>query len=228
LRLEIDARPVVLTGANGAGKTNLLEALSFLAPGRGLRRARLAEVGRFGADAAASWAVAAVLATPEGAAEIGTAHERPPGPVSADGEAREGKRVVQIDGKPSRGQAQLARLASIVWLTPEMDRLFVDGASARRRFLDRLVYGFDPEHARRVSTYEHAMRERARVLRAPGPPPDPSWLAALEDRMAREGVAIAVARRLLADRLSRAIALSEGPFPKAGLRATGVVETWLD
>ena len=108
LRLDLDARPVVLTGANGAGKTNLLEALSFLAPGRGLRRARLAEVGRLGA-ADAPWAVAAVLTTPEGLTEIGTAHEPPSGPVSSDGEARDGKRVVQVDGKPSRGQAQLAK-----------------------------------------------------------------------------------------------------------------------
>lgn len=228
LRLDLDARPVVLTGANGAGKTNLLEALSFLAPGRGLRRARLAEVGRLGADATAPWVVAAVLTTPEGPTEIGTAHEPPTGPVSADGEARDGKRAVQVDGKPSRGQAQLAKLVSVVWLTPDMDRLFAEGASARRRFLDRLVYGFDPEHARRVSTYEHAMRERTRVLRTPGAPADPSWLVALEDRMAREGVAIAVARRLLAERLGRAIALADGPFPKAGLRAVGAVETWLD
>lgn len=226
LRLDLGARPVVLTGPNGAGKTNLLEALSFLAPGRGLRRARLAEVGRLGAAPAVSWAVAASLATPEGPTEIGTAHE--PGPVSAEGEARDGKRAVQVDGKPGRGQAQLAQLVSIVWLTPDMDRLFADGASARRRFLDRLVYGFDPEHARRVSTYEHAMRERARVLRGPGPKPDPSWLAALEDRMAREGVAIAVARRQLAERLGRAIAFAGGPFPKAGLRAAGAVEAWLD
>lgn len=228
LRLDLDARPVVLTGANGAGKTNLLEALSFLAPGRGLRRARLAEVGRLGADPATPWAVAATLATPDGPTEIGTAHEPPSGPVSSHGEARDGKRAVQIDGKPSRGQAQLARLVSVVWLTPDMDRLFADGASARRRFLDRLVYGFDPEHARRVSTYDHAMRERVRVLRAPGPPPDEVWLAALEDRMAREGVAISVARRMLADRLGRAIALADGPFPKAGLRVAGTVEAWLD
>lgn len=228
LRLELDPRPVVLTGANGAGKTNLLEAISFLAPGRGLRRARLGEIGRMGADVTAPWAVAAVLATPEGPAEIGTAHEPPAGPVSGEGEARDGKRAVKVDGKPARGQSQLARLVSIIWLTPDMDRLFMDGASARRRFLDRLVYGFDPEHARRVSTYEHAMRERARVLRTPGAPADPSWLAALEERMAREGVAVAVARRHLAERLGRAIALADGPFPKAGLQVTGVVEAWLD
>jgi DNA replication and repair protein RecF len=110
-----------------------------------------------------------------------------------------------------------------------MDRLFVDGPGARRRFLDRLVYGFDPDHAGRVAAYEHAMRERGRLLRGGGggPGADPAWLAALEDRMAREGVAIAAARRNLVGRLDHAVALGQGPFPKAGLAIDGTVEIWL-
>lgn len=236
LRLELGADPVVLTGPNGAGKTNLLEALSFLVPGRGLRRAKLAEIDwrQANSDDDARWAVAATVLTSTGAFEIGTAHE-PPTPRAADAsavddggnETGDGRRVVRIDGRPSRGQAGLAQLVSMVWLTPDMDRLFLEGGSARRRFLDRLVYGFEPDHAGRVAAYEHALRERMRLLRADSAPVDPSWLAALEDRMAREGVAIAVARRNFADRLSRAAELAEGPFPRPILRVEGVLEDWL-
>jgi DNA replication and repair protein RecF len=138
VRLSPDARPVVLTGANGAGKTNLLEAVSLLAPGRGLRRARLAEMDRHGD--AGGWGVAATVATPQGDVEIGTGRE-------PDGE----RRVVRINGEAARGQIALADFVSALWLTPDMDRLFREGASARRRFLDRLVYGFDPAHAGRVT-----------------------------------------------------------------------------
>jgi DNA replication and repair protein RecF len=130
LRLEAGAEPIVLTGPNGAGKTNLLEALSFLIPGRGLRRARLGEIDRRddSLDSGPHWAVAATVLTPAGAFEIGTAHE--PAAVrtinadvsdsgaSESGEARDGRRIVRIDGRPSRGQASLARLVSMLWLTP--------------------------------------------------------------------------------------------------------------
>jgi DNA replication and repair protein RecF len=240
LRLEAGAEPIVLTGPNGAGKTNLLEALSFLIPGRGLRRARLGEIDRRddSLDSGPHWAVAATVLTPAGAFEIGTAHE--PAAVrtinadvsdsgaSESGEARDGRRIVRIDGRPSRGQASLARLVSMLWLTPDMDRLFLEGGSARRRFLDRLVYGFDPDHAGRVAAYDHAMRERTRLLRTESVPADQSWLTALEDRMAREGVAIAVVRRHLADRLTRAATLLDGPFPRPLVGVEGILENWLD
>lgn len=238
LRLEMRAEPVVMTGPNGAGKTNLLEALSFLVPGRGLRRARLGEIDwrdESSSDGAAHWAVAATVLTATGAFEIGTAHE--PGtarigeastPDDSGNEMGDGRRIVRIDGRPSRGQAALARLVSMMWLTPDMDRLFLEGGSARRRFLDRLVYGFEPDHAGRVAAYEHALRERMRLLRGEAGSADRSWLTVLEDRMAREGVAIAVARRHFADRLTRAAALSEGPFPCPRLRIEGMLEAWLD
>jgi DNA replication and repair protein RecF len=179
--------------------------------------------------------VAATVLTSTSAFEIGTAHE-PAAPRAADAgvpddggsEAGDGRRIVRIDGRSSRGQAGLARLVSMMWLTPDMDRLFLEGGSARRRFLDRLVYGFDPDHAGRVGAYEHALRERARLLRTESAPVDQSWLAALEDRLAREGVAIAVARRHLADRLTRAAMLSEGPFPRPLVRVEGILERWLD
>jgi DNA replication and repair protein RecF len=195
-------------GPNGAGKTNLLEALSFLAPGKGLRRARGREVERKGAQG--HWAVSAELATPNDMLRIGTGR----------GDAE--KRIVRIDGKPMRGQAGLAAHLAVVWLTPEMDRLFAEGAGARRRFLDRLAYAFDPEHATQVASYEHALRERARLL-ADGSA-DIDWLAALEDSLARHGVAIAIARAQIVARLDRAAGANVGPFPTPSLALGGEIE----
>ena len=221
LRLEVGPEPVVLVGANGAGKTNLLEALSFLAPGRGLRRAKLGEPDhRLQAEAAAtgSWAVAAVLATATGPVAVGTGRE------AGEGTAKE-RRAVRIDGQPARGQKDLARLLSLVWVTPEMDGLFVGGAQARRRFLDRLVYAFDPEHAGRVAACEHHLRERARLLEAGAA--DRSWLDAVEDGIARHGIAVAAARAGVVARLTRAAAEGIGPFPSARLALVGEVDHWL-
>jgi len=225
VELAPDARPVVLTGPNGAGKTNLLEAISFLAPGRGLRRAKLAEVERrVPAEAAGrtSWAVAASVATAQETRELGTG--RDPALDAAEGNGRE-RRLVRIDGAPARSQQELGEILGMVWLTPQMDGLFREGAAARRRFLDRLVYGFDPAHAGRVSAYEQALRERARLLKAGRA--EPAWIAALEDGMARHGVAIAAARRALVARLGQACAAGVGAFPVAGLALSGEVEDWL-
>lgn len=211
--IEVDRRPVVLTGPNGAGKTNVLEALSLLAPGRGLRRARLTDLDRQGGG---PWAVAARLQRGrEEPVEIGTGR---------DPEGGE-RRLVRIDGKPVRGQAQLASIGAIQWLTPQMDGLFLDGAGGRRRFLDRLVTGADPDHAGRLAAYDHAQRERLRLLREGRP--DPTWLDALEDTMARHGVAVAAARRERVHALDGATS-SAGPFPQAALRLAGSVESWLE
>lgn len=228
--LEVDGRPVVLTGPNGAGKTNLLEAISLLAPGRGLRRARLAEIERDPAQGenrpAGAWAVAAQLQDATGQfCEIGTGRE--PRAADGNGESAVERRLVKIDGQFQRGQSALAEKLSIVWLTPQMDGLFRDGAADRRRFLDRLVYGFDPDQAARLSAYEHAMRERGRVL-AEGMAGRESWLAALEQRMAAEGVAIAAARRDLIRRLGIAAGAGFGPFPGAALALQGFAEAALD
>jgi len=224
-RLALAAAPVVLHGPNGAGKTNLLEALSFLAPGRGLRRARLGEIDRRrrGPDGAlegplgGAWAVHASLETPEGTLEIGTGRD------SAEGSER---RLLTLDGEAQRSQAALALHLGLVWLVPAMDRLFVEGGSPRRRFLDRLVYGFDAEHAQRLGAYEQAMRERARLLR--DGPIDRSWLAALEETMAATGVAVAAARREAVLRLDRACAEAVGPFPAARLALVGEVDQMLE
>ncbi|MBF0334581.1 MAG: AAA family ATPase, partial [Alphaproteobacteria bacterium] len=163
LRIEADMRPVVLTGPNGAGKTNILEALSFLSPGRGLRRAKLSEVARREAGLDSPWSVAATLVTPAGVVEVATGRE-----------AGSERRMVRIDGQPAKSQTALAEVASLMWLTPAMDRLFLEGAAGRRRFLDRLVYGLDSGHAPRSTAYEHALRERARLLR--GGRAEAGWL----------------------------------------------------
>ncbi len=227
LRLRTDARPVVLTGANGAGKTNILEAVSFLVPGRGLRGARLGEVarstpGEIDADGR-TWAVAADLETPAGPLSIGTGR-------GDHGGGRREKRLVHIDGQPVRSQGALANHLSAQWLTPQMDRLFIEGPSARRRFLDRLVFGFDAAHAGRVSAYEHALRERSRLLRhgqpGGGRAADPEWLGALEDTMATTGVAVAAARLHLASRLAE-ITTGDGAFPGAAIAVSGDIEEWL-
>jgi DNA replication and repair protein RecF len=219
-RLSLGTEPVVLTGPNGAGKTNLLEALSLLAPGRGLRGAKLSEIDRRadrGCEAPSSgWAVAAVVATQYGAVRIGTGRE------AAGGE----RRVVRIDGETVRGQMVLGERLGVIWLTPPMDRLFLDGPSGRRRFLDRLVLGFDPAHASRVNAYEQALRERSRILR--DGPADPAWLAALEEVMAEQGVAVAAGRREAVQRLDSTCAEAEGPFPRARLTLVGAVEGWLE
>ena len=209
LRIEPGAHPVALVGPNGAGKTNILEAISFLAPGKGLRRARVTEPERRGASAA--WAVAAQVFKGEDEIRLGT------------GRGEGDKRILRVDGRPVRGQQEFAEHLSVIWLLPEMDRLFAEGPGARRRFLDRLVYGFDPEHAGRVSAYEHSMRERARLL-ADGNRDD-AWFAALEDSLARHGIAIAIARGQTVARLARAVKANIGAFPAPDLTLTGGIET---
>lgn len=219
-RLETGGRSVVLTGPNGAGKTNVLEAVSFLTPGRGIRRSRLSEIVRLDAGQIEpprprAWAIAARVATPDGVADVGTGMAEP----GAE------KRTVRIDGENARNQAALSEYLDAQWLTPQMDRLFLDGRSARRRFLDRLVYGYDPAHAGRINAYEHTMRERARLLR--DGVADDAWLSTLEDTMATKGVAVAAARSELVDRLGRFCRAPHGPFPGAELEIDGDVERWL-
>jgi DNA replication and repair protein RecF len=214
-RIDVGPLPIVLTGPNGAGKTNLLEAISFLTPGRGLRRAKLSEIDRRGC--AGPWALSVQLATEDGLLSIGTGRDA----ASESGE----RRLLRIDGATAKSQAELARLTSLVWLTPQMDRLFNEGSSARRRFLDRLVLGFDPEHAAQLSAYERAMRERLKLLRDGGG--DPAWLAALEEEMAAHGIALAAARGEAVVRLDQACAAVQGPFPQAHLALDGDVDRWL-
>jgi DNA replication and repair protein RecF len=225
LRLDTEPGCVVLSGANGAGKTNILEAVSLLAPGRGLRRAKLDEMARRDTGQTAEqavangWAVAAQLDTATGPMAVGTGLEPT---VNGNGL----RRVVRIDGAPAPSQLALGQHIAAVWLTPQLDRIFAEGAGGRRRFLDRMVAGFDPEHAGRAAAYDNALRQRARLL-GEGKN-DNAWLGALEDTMARYGVAVAVARREMVARLDQASRLGVGPFPRGSLALHGTVETWLD
>lgn len=214
--LEAGGRSVILTGPNGAGKTNLLEALSLLVPGRGMRKCRLSALSARPGDA--GWVVAAQVEGFDGRVQIGTALDE-----QAGGE----KRLVRLDGFPAKSQTVLAEHLAISWQTPQMDGLFLDSQGARRRFLDRLVYQSDTAHLSRVARYEHAMRERNKLLAQPTVA-DAAWLSALEETMAQHAVAIAVARAALLDRLNRVLAQQEGAFPKALLRLDGELEQLLE
>ena len=217
-RLVVGNAPVVLTGANGSGKTNLLEAISLSVPGRGLRHCALADLQQSATPE--PWAVALELRTETGPLRIGT------GKDNAANDSEGERRLVHIDGKPVRGQNLLAEHIALAWLTPDMDRLLTEGASARRKFLDRLAYSFDPAHGNRVRVYEKAMRERLRLLR--DGPSDALWLSALENEMAQKAVAIAAARRHMIARLRTAIAESGAIFPRADIAVRGTAEDMLE
>jgi len=218
--LQAGERPVVLAGPNGAGKTNVLDAISLLAPGRGLRGARLSEHIRRGpsAPSEALWAVAATVARGGESYEIGTGLVL--GPNGGE------RRAVKLNGA-AQSPADLGEVVQMTWLTPAMDRLFSEGAGGRRRFLDRLVLGFDPAHARRAATYEAAMRERARLLKLG--PRDPVWLDGLEKEMAAAGAAMAEARAATVARLNAMLAErgEAGAFPCAQLALAGECDVLL-
>ena len=215
LDLALDGRPVALSGPNGAGKTNVLEAVSLLGPGRGLRGARLEEIARRGG--AGGWAVAARLSDGADDRAIGV------GTIAGDDNNR---RVVRIDGSPAAGPAALAETLRLLWLTPAQDRLFMEGAGERRRFLDRMTLAHDPMHARAANDYETAMRQRQRLLDEGCR--DDRWLAAVETQMAEAGVAIAAARRAMSGALAAAaVADGESPFPAADIALDGEIEAML-
>lgn len=206
--LSADGRPVALYGQNGAGKTNILEAISMLSPGRGLRRANAEELIRRPEEI--GWKVSALIDTPDGVREVETS-------VHAPGQRRD----VRIDGKAAT-QAALGEISPMIWLTPAMDRLFMEGAGERRRFLDRAALSFEPKHGENSLTYEKAMRERNRLLKEG--PADPAWLTALEAQMASAGAALALTRARTAARLSAAQDEAETAFPRADIAIEGATE----
>ena len=201
-RLDGTAQFNLLVGENGAGKTNVLEALSLLSPGRGLRRAALPEIAAKDSDG--SFAISAELGE---AVTLGTG-------AKAD---RPNRRVVQVNGADTPA-VRLGEWLSVGWLTPAMDRLFAEGAGARRRFLDRLVLGLEPGHARNAAKLEGALRERNRLL-SEDSEPDPQWLDALELQLAEAGALVAQARVRLVERLGNALdQLPDAPFARPALQ----------
>jgi DNA replication and repair protein RecF len=214
-RIELSARdgPIVLTGPNGAGKTNLLEAISFLAPGRGLRRAALHEVAA--SDGDGSWAVAAEVDGVLGAVRLGTGIDPPV-------ENLVPLRRCRIDGEPVASAAAFADHLRVIWLTPEMDGLFLAPASERRRFVDRLVLAIDAGHSSRVNALERALRSRNRLLE--DPQPDARWLDAVEHELAELAVAVAAGRGETVRRLTAELEASRDPeslFPSPAISLQG-------
>lgn len=205
---------VCLWGPNGAGKTNLLEAISLLSPGRGLRGSALAEVGRRlpGEPVGRAWAVSALVAgEDDDEVRLGTGVETP-------GASR---RLVRIEGE-TVAPGRLADHLRPMWLTPAQDRLFLEAASERRRFFDRLVFAAEPAHAAHAAAYDKALRERTRLLTDEDRAPDPVWLTALEARMAEAGARMAAARaRTLVALQAEIDGRGERPFPQARLGLAG-------
>lgn len=209
----IEAGPglVAVVGANGIGKTNILEALSLLSPGRGLRAAALNEFSHQGAG---GWAVAARVQSGDETLDLGTGES----PDSAQ------RRVFRANGEAASSSA-LARALTLIWLTPAQDRLFLEAPAERRRFLDRMALALAPEHAGHVARYEAALRERQKLLSLPRP--DDAWLDILEQKIAEQAVAVAAARLAHAQALAAEIA-GDGAFPAATLALEGVLEQALD
>lgn len=199
-RLTLDARPVAIHGPNGAGKTNILEAVSLLSPGRGLRRSSAEDMTR--RPEAVGWKVSAVLHALHQVHEVET--------WSENGAARQ----VRIDGKTA-AQTALGHIARVLWLIPSMDRLWIEGAEGRRRFLDRMTLSFLPDHAQVSLDYDKAMRERNRLLK--DMVRDPHWYSALEQRMAETGTAIHANRLRALEALAEAQGDAQTTFPAATL-----------
>ncbi len=219
LRLDVSSRLIALSGPNGAGKTNLLEAISLLTPGRGLRGASFDELANL--QNASSWAIAAEVATPNHEVKLGTGWSLAAG--EADGPSA--GRLVLIDGHLQKGSGALGEHMRMLWLTPAMDRLFAGPAGDRRRFLDRLVATFDPEHSSRVAVFEKVMRERNLLLQEPRA--DSVWLSSLEAHMAEASVAIAAARLAAVEALQKHIheTRSSSAFPWGEISIDGEIET---
>lgn len=201
--MTLDARPQAIFGPNGAGKTNILEAISLLSPGRGLRRAGADDLTR--RPEALGWKITAILQSLHQTHEIETWAEAG------------GPRQLRIDGKPAP-QTALGRVARMLWLVPAMDRLWIEGAEGRRRFLDRATLSFEPTHAEAVLTYEKAMRERNRLLK--DMVRDPHWYTAVEAQMAEAGAVIQKNRHRAIAELTAAQEAATTAFPTAILALT--------
>ena len=213
-QLQLAAPAVVLTGPNGVGKSNLLEAVSLLAPGRGMRRARR-EHWPNTASGTSDWAVAATVQSADGDVQIGSG-------VAVD--AAQAARVMRLEGQ-NVSQTEIGGYITVSWLAPHMDGIFVDSPGARRRFLDRLVIAFDPAHIGRMARYEKALRQRAYLLsEASG---DTAWVQSIEAILAETAVAVTAARQTLIRDLNQEAEKGWLGFPGVQLSLVGDTEQWL-
>ena len=237
LRLNFDKKFVVLCGENGSGKTNILEAISFLSQGRGLRSAKLSEIKTFDFLARTQqtptfinnngWAVSAQVIRAEDEYNIGTAVES----STKETDYRETKeferRITSINNQKITSQHELGNYLSLIWVTPQMDRLFQTSSQNRRSFLDRIVYLFDVNHAKRLSTFDNVYRQWLQVLKSGNI--NNNWLNSLEEQIAGTGVAIAAARKEQIAKLNNFMEHNiDDVFPEATLMLDGTIEKMLD
>lgn len=234
LRINAEISPIVITGENGSGKTNILEAISFLTPGRGLRSAKLGDIKRISnVDNAEifnnenAWSVAADILKNNEEISIGTAVQHIIKENTEDDERKFDRRIVKINQQKITQQSELGKYISAIWITPQMDRLFLGGPQPRRSFLDRLVYAFDLEHAKRTANFEHLYRQWFQLLKSGNR--DIRWLESIEADMATLGVAIAAARREQIARLNTFIESEpDDVFPDIHLKLDGTIEKMLE
>lgn len=213
---------LIITGNNGAGKTNLLEAVSMLVPGRGIRNAKLSDIDRKPSTinyepstifSSSPWSVYAEIETSDDVVAIGTGR---------DPDSRREKRIVKINTEKQKSQAAMSEYFAVCTLTPKSDQILSEGASSRRNWLDKIAMGFYPEHARHLAIYSHAKSERGRIISRNNY--DSEWADVLERRMAEQAVAIADARVETIEHLQKAINIRESHFPKPELSVSGLVE----
>lgn len=234
LRIEANIAPIIITGENGSGKTNILEAISFLTPGRGLRSAKLADIKRILPpeeeilNINCGWSVAAEILKNNEEYLIGTGTQKNFREDTEEDEIKNfERRIVKINQQKITQQSELGKYVSAIWVTPQMDRLFLGGTQPRRSFLDRLVYAFDMEHAKRTANFEHLYRQWFQILKTGHA--DEHWLQSVETDMASLGVAIAAARRELIARLNTFIEHEpDDIFPDVRLELDGTIEKMLD
>lgn len=234
LRIEANIAPIIITGENGSGKTNILEAISFLTPGRGLRSAKLADIKRILPpeeeilNINCGWSVAAEILKNNEEYLIGTGTQKNFREDTEEDEIKNfERRIVKINQQKITQQSELGKYVSAIWVTPQMDRLFLGGTQPRRSFLDRLVYAFDLEHAKRTANFEHLYRQWFQILKTGHA--DEHWLQSVETDMASLGVAIAAARRELIARLNTFIEHEpDDIFPDVRLELDGTIEKMLD
>lgn len=234
LRIEANIAPIIITGENGSGKTNILEAISFLTPGRGLRSAKLADIKRILPpeeeilNINGGWSVAAEILKNNEEYLIGTGTQKSFREDTEEDKIKNfERRIVKINQQKITQQSELGKYMSAIWVTPQMDRLFLGGTQPRRSFLDRLVYAFDLEHAKRTANFEHLYRQWFQILKTGHA--DEHWLQSVETDMASLGVAIAAARRELIARLNTFIEHEpDDIFPDVRLELDGTIEKMLD